>query len=879
MRKTLLIWGLLLAAALSARSQNLSINYQAESKPLSQVFKELEKTYDLFFAYSPGQVKGKKVTIQASNESIQSFLDRLLRPHQLVYEQIEQKYISVKTPESIYLRAQVFDFETAEPLPFATARLKNSYLGGVADQNGQLSLFIDRPLDAVLEFSFLGYHSQSLELNDYRSGTPISISLEPITQTLDEVVVKEYLNSGIASDEKASSFKILPQQMAVLPGLSERDVLLSAQVISGINSNDETASGLNVRGSARNNTFIFWNNIPMYQSAHYFGNISSYIPSSISEMNVYKNYVPVKYGGASAGLLTLDSRIIPDGEKVYEASLNMTHLDLYAKLPFRGEKGAFMIAGRRSYNELLPTPTFNAISDKLFEGSFTQELQPNGFRYNSDISFGDLNFQWLYEPNGSNTWKLSFLHSASALNYSSELEDISGEEELTQTHDVNNTGFNLDWQHRMADNMSSELSLSWVNYDLDYALTTEIEDGTNEFTESEKIFNRVNNLEFRANLNHDLNSTQFLSVGYQLNHLDVDNQILGNSFFEQDDDDAFLARGFVHSLFGEFFWDPTNRLEIVAATRFSHYGPSSKFILDGQLRANYNLNQHLVLKSAIGHYNQYLTAVQENEFSFSNTVEQLWILADDDDAIPIIRARQTSLGLLYKNNGWLIDLDLYQKNINGILALNLGFRDTEHNGLDPGEERIQGLDLTLMKRWNNWRAWSSYSFQDSQVAFEAEEFNGATFASSLNIRHQLKTGLSITTGPMELSLGYSFKTGLPMNKINGLEFVDGSSDEDEEDEEESYYRIIRDGFNSGRQPNYHRVDASVWYKFSGRQHSKRSGEIGISLINLFNTRNFGTRAYAIDGQFDDDPDTMPVVTSRDRILLGFTPNFSIRLRF
>ena len=91
----------------------------------------------------------------------------------------------------------------------------------------------------------------------------------------------------------ASSFKILPQEMEVLPGLSERDVLLSAQIISGISSNDETASGLNIRGSSRDNTFFYWNNIPMYQAAHYFGNISSFIPSSIGEVDIYKNYVPV----------------------------------------------------------------------------------------------------------------------------------------------------------------------------------------------------------------------------------------------------------------------------------------------------------------------------------------------------------------------------------------------------------------------------------------------------------------------------------------------------------------------------------------------------------------------------------------------------------
>ena len=124
---------LLLGLSTPLQSQEIFVSYEAADKPLSRIFKDLEKHYDVYFAFSPGQIKSKKASIRADSLEISDFLDRILKPHKLIYELYEEKYISVKTPESVYLRARVFDGETGQTLPFATARLKDTYLGGVAD--------------------------------------------------------------------------------------------------------------------------------------------------------------------------------------------------------------------------------------------------------------------------------------------------------------------------------------------------------------------------------------------------------------------------------------------------------------------------------------------------------------------------------------------------------------------------------------------------------------------------------------------------------------------------------------------------------------------------------------------------------------------------
>lgn len=873
---------LLLGLTTPLQSQEIFVSYEAADKPLSRIFKDLEKHYDVYFAFSPGQIKSKKASIQADSLEISDFLDRILKPHKLIYELYEEKYISVKTPESVYLRARVFDGETGQTLPFATARLKDTYLGGVADQDGRFRLFIDEPVDATMEFSFLGYGSEELNLNSYQSGEEVRITLQPKTLTLKRIVIKEYISSGISSDEKAGSFKIRPQEMAILPGLSERDVMLSAQIISGINSNDETASGLNVRGSARDQAFIYWNNIPMYQSAHYFGNISSFISSATGEVDIYKNYVPVKYGGASSGLMKLTSRAENNGERNFEVSLNMTHLDVYAKLPFKKDFGTVMIAARRSYNDLWATPTFNAFSDKVFEGSFTQKLQTlhnPDFRYNSKINFGDFNFQWLYEPNNRSTWRLSALYSGSTMNYDSQFGSEFGDEARFQNHNVINPGANLTWTWRMNEKLSSEMSLSAASYQLDYGLKIDFEkkevNKKTTFREQDAVFNEVKNLELRTSFAWKLSNQHLLNFGYQFNALATNIHIRDEDFLEEDLQLDISTRGLLNAVFGELLWDPADKLELIGAVRFNHYGPLAKLVTDAQLRINYDLTDLLVLKLATGKYNQYLTAVQNREFSFSNTVEQHWIMANEREGIPIASAWQSSIGSLYRKDNWLVDFDLYTKKMNGILARNMGFSYTENEGFEVGTDKILGIDLTVMKKWNDLRLWVSYNFQDSQLRFNSPGFPSGSFPSSFNIRHQLQVAASYTAGPMEFSLGYTHKTGLPYTPALGIELVVPPTDNAAK---KAHYKIIRGNPNSTRQPDYHRVDASAWYKFGSSKGKKWKGEVGLSLLNVLNTRNTGRRTFEMDG---DETNTRiaPRLIAIDQMLLGFTPNLTLRFRF
>ena len=59
---------------------------------------------------------------------------------------------------------------------------------------------------------------------------------------LDKVIVRSYLTKGIEKNNDAS-FKLLPSKLGILPGLTEPDILESVQLLPGVLSPNETASG------------------------------------------------------------------------------------------------------------------------------------------------------------------------------------------------------------------------------------------------------------------------------------------------------------------------------------------------------------------------------------------------------------------------------------------------------------------------------------------------------------------------------------------------------------------------------------------------------------------------------------------------------------
>ncbi len=105
---------------------------------------------------------------------------------------------------------------------------------------------------------------------------------------LEEVLISDYITQGI-SKKQNGAIEVAPKKLGILPGLIEPDVLLSLQLLPGIQSSSETASGLQIRGSSPDQNLVLFDGIKMYQSGHFFGLISSFNPYVTKKISLYRN--------------------------------------------------------------------------------------------------------------------------------------------------------------------------------------------------------------------------------------------------------------------------------------------------------------------------------------------------------------------------------------------------------------------------------------------------------------------------------------------------------------------------------------------------------------------------------------------------------------
>lgn len=831
----------------------------------------LEKEFGIRFSYNPDEIKGFKVANLQQYLSLDQALEALLKETTLVFERVDDEFYVIKRATSKFIALEVVDLETQAALPYATIRQKSTSMGMVTDENGIARIIIAKPKDAVLEITYLGYKTKEIEVNPLAFKAKVAVKLEPEPIDLNDYEVQEYLNPGIAADPKANSFKILPQEMEILPGLSERDVLLSAQIISGVNSNDESASGINVRGSSRDNTLLYWNHVPIYNSAHYFGSISSFIPSSIGVLDVYKNYIPVEYGGASAGLIILESRNAVDRALKIETSLNMTHGDVFIKAPSLDNKGSLMIAARRSYNDAIPTWTYNAYGEKLF-GRQLSDRQGVIYesQFSNDLNFSDVNFQWNFEPSHRSSFKLSYIRNRSQFNYRE--NDRDRKQNIVQEHKMSTNGADASWAYRLSDKQSLTASLAISDYSMDYEYANIRNPSIDTDDDIQERSNDVKNIEARIAHTQILKGDHRLSFGYQFNHFNIENLINTQNFFEEEVAEEIASIANVHAVYADLNLKATKHLELVLSGRLTDIESLGQQVFSPQIKANYTLKHGWLLKSSFGIYHQYLSTIKESQFTISNAVEQHWLLADNNQLVPMVVNNQYSLGIIRNTKSWLIDFDVYQKKIDGLLARNLGFGFTREDGFNQGTERVIGLDLTLRRRWKYFKLWFSYNFQDSEVRFP-EQFV-RSFPSSLNIRNQFNISSSYTKGNWEYSFGYTFKTGAPYTSIDNVRLNTRNDNRppDPGQQNNNDFRLEFSRPNGLRVDNYHRFDASVWHRFQGKRWQ---GEIGLSLINLLDRKNIYNVGYLIDFNREGEM----AVVERTKFFLEFTPNLSIRFSF
>lgn len=179
---------------LTVSAQNITL--KVSNITVKQAMDELKSRSGYSFVFSSADVDtGKKISVSAENQSVNTVIEQILRGQGLTYEiqgkniilkkeGVIEKTVSKKTNK---ITGIVLD-PSGEPVIGANVVVKGSTNGTITDIDGNFSIQ-NVPENAVLLVSYIGFNTKEVAL---AGKTTVSVRLQEDTQKLDEVVVVGY---------------------------------------------------------------------------------------------------------------------------------------------------------------------------------------------------------------------------------------------------------------------------------------------------------------------------------------------------------------------------------------------------------------------------------------------------------------------------------------------------------------------------------------------------------------------------------------------------------------------------------------------------------------------------------------------------------------
>lgn len=201
----------------------------------------------------------------------------------------------------------------------------------------------------TISISYLGYATVNKEI-ELDKDIKLDVDIEETSKELKEVEI-----SSEREDKNVRSMEMSVQKLDIktinkIPALlGEVDVIRSIQLLPGVATVGEGASGFNVRGGGVDQNLILMDEAPVYNSSHLFGFFSVFNPDAVKDVKLIKGGIPAQYGGRLSSLL--DVRLKDGNNKKLSAQggIGTIFSRLTIEAPIVKNKGSFILAGRRSY--------------------------------------------------------------------------------------------------------------------------------------------------------------------------------------------------------------------------------------------------------------------------------------------------------------------------------------------------------------------------------------------------------------------------------------------------------------------------------------------------------------------------------------------------
>lgn len=722
--------------------------------------------------------------------------------------------------------------ETGSPIFGATIVRKDLGTGVAANENGFYKLDIDKGKH-ILSINSVSTIEKKIEVEVLSDGN-LDIFLNDKVNMLEDVIISAQKYGKVRGPEMGIERIPMIAVKKVPLVFGEQDILKIALLLPGVQSVGEGSSGFNVRGSPIDQNIFYINKAPIYNTSHVAGFFSAFNSDAISEFSLYKNYIPINYGGRLSSVFDIRTKQGSMDKTKVNGGIGLITGSILAEGPIKNDTSSFLIAARSTYSNWIL--------------SMLNDLEIG----RSKIKFTDVITNLSFNPNARNQLNIFSYFSNDDLNLAT-----------NSKYDYQNYAASAIWKHYFKRNQNLELSLVHSTYAFN-------EENSEILSYAYKHLNKISHSEIIANFNinpHE-NHKLILGINSVLYHINRGNPA------PLTDESRFMPitlgteKGIESGIFISDEWVVSPKLTINGGFRYNRYtylGPQKVFEylegfpksentikdtlffenneaikthqdLDFRFGANYLVNNNLSLKVAYNRLHQYM-------YMLSNTVaiapNYKWKLTDYNTEP--MTGDQFSLGMYSHFPAFRIELSIeaYYKKVQNLVELKNGaslfLNEFIERSTLQGKLDAYGLEIMIKKPYGSITGWINYTYSSSSVLIDSDikenKINfGLPYPSNYDKPHALNLVLNRDFSKrFSMSANFVYATGRPITYPVSLYYLNGVK----------YLNYSRR--NENRIPDYTRLDVSFNLEGNLKKHKIAHGYWSFSIYNLLGRKN----AYSI----------------------------------
>lgn len=731
---------------------------------LTEQIEKIGQKFNLDFSYDDALLKDIKIRSELSS-SLEENLKSLQQLTAFKFEKIDSANVlisPISKKSNLLIRGEI-RYENGDPAVGSSVYLKEQGLGDFVNSNGEFKFYATLDLKDSVYIEFINGEGYSLPMSYFNPYRKLDTITSANVVDLKKIVIERYLTDGYNYDHSDQSINLNMQELALIPGETEVDVLNSIQAIPGLNSPSGKTGEFVVRGSDPDKNFIVYDNIPIYHSGHYFGSFSPFNAEIIESIKIQKNGGQgSSFGGRIGGNIQLKSKNTLADSIHAHVGLGSSFYSSSIHFPIVKRKLSGIVGFRRSYPSSFGSIKIDSLNSFVFqESEVASALSGKGAitLLNYDFQFQDVNAKLIYQVTKKHKIELSGIYISDEI----DLGVISGPQniEARDTMSIRNFGISLlstsYWSNRFKSINSFSNSI--------YSEKTRAFDMKGSQTDF-SIFNIKNEELAFKNLNvFSINDKQKIDFGLETNLYNVINsyETEGASTNRHKDDLAL-----VNSLYADYKWlRLLKKLSLSVGVRASHLGPKNKLFFEPRVFANYYLSKQLTFRLTSGVHHQFISNIYGIKTTNLGGVNSVNWQVSDGESVLVPKSTHIATGFIYQKNDWVIDFEAYYKRIEDITSGSFFVDNTVLNSVYGGYSN-SGIDFLVKKRYKKLELWAAYSLLNSNASFDTLEFEYIwNQRNILNIvgGYQIKN--------LKLSLGWKYANSFK-NDIIRTKFIAGA---------------------------------------------------------------------------------------------------------